>query len=108
MLKIAITVLTSLVFVTPVFAQQTPSDPACEAVTKRVVDFRQLQLDRYNELVAAVDSGSSRENHQAEITFRSEIFSESYGWLKLLSYSSVNGYTSNCVEIHYKLRGMGY
>lgn len=108
MLKIAIAILASLTFVAPVFAQQTSADPVCEAVTSRVVNFRQLQLNRYNELVAAVESGNSGDNYQAEIAARSEIFNEAYNWLKLLSYSSVNGYTSNCVEIHYKLKGMGY
>jgi hypothetical protein len=108
MFKIAIVILTSLVISTPALAQQRPSAPICESVTERTLQFRQIQLNRYNQLVTAYNSGSVSDEHRIEMVAREKITDEAYEWLKLLSYSSVNGYTSNCVEIHFKLKQMGY
>jgi hypothetical protein len=108
MFKIAIVILTSLVISTPALAQQRTSAPICESVTERTLQFRQLQLNRYNELVNAFNGGSDSDALRIEMAAREKIVDEAYSWLKLLSYSSVNGYTSNCVEIHFKLKQMGY
>jgi hypothetical protein len=104
MLKIApCAILASLVIVTPALA-----DPMCESVTDRTAGFRQVHLDRYSELVKAVNSGNASDADRIEMAAREKIVDEAYSWLKLLSYSNVNGYTSNCWEIHFKLRRMGY
>jgi hypothetical protein len=103
MIKIAIAIIASLVIVSPALA-----DPVCESVTDRTLQFRQVHLDRYSELVRAVNSGNASDEDRIEMAAREKIVDEAYYWLKLLSLANVNGYTSNCWEIHFKLKRMGY
>jgi hypothetical protein len=108
MLKVAIIILASLVIATPTLAQQSSDNPFCESVTDRTLQFRQVHLDRYSELVKNYNSGRATDDDRKEMHLRERIVDEAYSWLKLLSYSRANGYTANCVEIHIKLKRIGY
>lgn len=101
----ATTILASLVITTPALAQ---SDPMCELVTDRTMQFRQVHLTRYNELVKISNSGRASDEDRIEMAAREKIVDEAYYWLKLLAISRANRDTSNCWEIHFKLKRLGY